>query len=519
MSSSATPVSSASSEAFAPEEIWQWLEELREVVTNSSSAELLDLDGVSALDAAVSPLYVAVLNSLRTNKQHPKALRGLVERLRTAAYNWKLAAHERMAIRPSGPPAPVDVVFWPCDITHVHALWPVEQALHARGISTRTMTCRYKILEPLRRHGNDVLYTLGAWPSVVRRGRREGHFRARRMMSTRPWKLRDLGGRSGHELDAVVRHTLAVVLPLIAETIGNTRKMLERVNPRVLVVGNDLTVEGRVGARVAAAHGVPSVVAMHGAISGDGLQSFHCADRILLYGDVHRQQLLRQGVDDERLAVVGAPHLDTLPRQSGQIHPVLQAQLNLRPGQPWILAATSGPGHRISHPHHELVVANLARLSRALPNVPVVVKLHRKDLAAYYQQARKDCAGSRFYVVPHGASGFPDDINDWLQGCSIVLTGASTSAVDAMLMEVPVITMDFCNDLHDVDFIDLGATCHVHSGEELESAVRKLLELGGLPQRTLDRVQAFLNETFYALDGNAAVRGATAVCQLGRLGP
>ena len=43
-------------------------------------------------------------------------------------------------------------------------------------------------------------------------------------------------------------------------------------------------------------------------------------------------------------------------------------------------------------------------------------------------------------------------------------------AVEAMLMDVPVITMDFCDELHGVEFIDAGATLHATSIADIEFA-------------------------------------------------
>ena len=56
-----------------------------------------------------------------------------------------------------------------------------------------------------------------------------------------------------------------------------------------------------------------------------------------------------------------------------------------------------------------------------------------------------------------------------------MLTGASTVAVEAMLMDVPVVTMDFRDEIHEVDFIDAGATMHVRTGEALVEAVAEIL--------------------------------------------
>ena len=78
-------------------------------------------------------------------------------------------------------------------------------------------------------------------------------------------------------------------------------------------------------------------------------------------------------------------------------------------------------------------------------------------------------------VVAEETHGFPRGIIEWLQGCSVVLTGASMVAVEAMLIGVPVITMDFCNEIREVDFIDFGMTTHVTTPEALEATGRDVL--------------------------------------------
>ena len=90
----------------------------------------------------------------------------------------------------------------------------------------------------------------------------------------------------------------------------------------------------------------------------------------------------------------------------------------------------------------------------------------------------------------------------------------SAVAVEAMLMEVPVITMDFFDEIHGVDFIDAGATAHVRTREALVEAVRETLAERGPRAEVRLRVQAFLSEAFCALDGRSADRGARAVLEM-----
>jgi predicted glycosyltransferase len=118
--------------------------------------------------------------------------------------------------------------------------------------------------------------------------------------------------------------------------------------------------------------------------------------------------------------------------------------------------------------------------------------------------------------MPHDAAGFPSDIFDWLQGCSMILTGASTTAIEAMALDIPVITMDYCNELYSIDFIDAGATIHVTHASGLVAAVRQVMSTGGAPADVQQRVAEFLKGTYVALDGKSSQRAAESLRDLSK---
>ena len=115
--------------------------------------------------------------------------------------------------------------------------------------------------------------------------------------------------------------------------------------------------------------------------------------------------------------------------------------------------------------------------------------------------------------MPDNTAGYPSDIFQWLDGCPVVLTGASTVAVEAMLMDVPVVTMDFCDEIHGVDFIDAGATMHVRTGNALVEAVGQVLAGRAPDEQAQARVRTYLEASFCALDGRSASRGARALVE------
>lgn len=514
--SATRPVSiGAHNATVSHEALIDWLAQARGAVLNSPDASLLDLSGVDAFEASTAELYLSALAALRRGTQPPTSPAAKAyHSLRDWGYRLKRRVLETAARRHSTRPLSPDFLFWPRDVTHTTALAPVAHALEAQARPYQFLACQSTVVQQLQERGIQSVYAPHAWPAAVQRARREGRRRAKALAHSTPWQLPDFGGNSAAMLEPVLRATMVRMLPAASEATANAREALRRMQPRVLVVGNDLTLEGHVGCRVANQAGIRTAVFMHGTITGIPMQASHPADRIFVYGDFHRQELLDRGIGESRIAVCGDPNQDGRARQSHQIHPVLKARLGLRDGEPWILVATSGPGHRISHKHHETLITNLSALAKSFPRVPVVIKLHRKDRLDYYQSLLKSCAGLPLHVLPHGAAGFPHDIFDWLQGCTMILTGASTTAIEAMLMDIPVITMDYCSELYNIDFIDAGATVHVTDASGLTAAVKQVLATLRPPEDVQARVDDFLKGTYFALDGKSSQRAAESLQEL-----
>jgi hypothetical protein len=298
----------------------------------------------------------------------------------------------------------------------------------------------------------------------------------------------------------------------VAEAVIVTERIFLDCGARVLVVGNDLTLEGRSACLVARARGAPTACLMHGAVTGSPLQGHHLTDRFLVYGNASRDTVVRLGLSECRVAIVGAPQVPPAPRSTEDTHPAIRALLGLAPGAPWGLVATSGPGHSVSEGSHQRFVQTLARLAARHPELRLVAKLHRKDRENYYVTATREAKGLTW--VPAGAPGIPDDIADWLPGCTLLVTGASTAAVDAMLADVPVITVDFEGGLGDVDFIRAGATLHVQDELSLERELLQRLEPGESWPRPRDATRQYLDSSFAARGPQAAARAAAVILGL-----
>jgi UDP-N-acetylglucosamine 2-epimerase len=499
----------------APAEVLASVARVSAALRQSSRFELLDLDGCDALDVLVSPLFTGALNAVRT--QRLPAARSPLARAKTWASRVKQRWNERRRGALAAAIGKTDILFWPREITHIAVLNPVAEVLKSRGSEYRFVTSDLKTFNDARLAGLNPSLAGAAWPSEIRRAAANGRRRARQLVRQgTPANLLP-EDPDGELITASMHRTLCLHLENAAVATATGRLVLEHFRPRVLVVGNDLTMEGRAACLEASRRGIPTAAFMHGNITGGVLHGEHCADQLLVFGEAHRRILMDLGTDSSHITICGAPQLDRRVRPSQTIDPRLKAGLKLRDGHPWILVATSGPGQSVSHAHHAQVVENLARLARSLPDVPMVCKLHRKDRVEYYDDLLSQCADLNVSVVPRSNTAYPYDIFEWLKGCSLVLTGASTVAVEAMLMNVPVITMDFFGELTNVDFIEAGATVHVTSAEELQTAVHSVLK-SGLPAEVQASVRKYVEDAFCSLDGKSAERGANALVEMATAG-
>lgn len=422
---------------------------------------------------------------------------------------------ERTALAASVTPAPADLLLWPREPGHLTSLIPVATTLAAGGLTPRFVACQSGLIPLLSASGQAAVYTRAAWPERIQRQRKEA-LGAAETLSVSPGV--DFSGFPGsvspERILNICRQVLVPLLPVVHETVAAVEGAIERMKPGVVVVGNDLTPEGRTACLLLRRVGVPTACFMHGVITGNPQHGRHVADRVLVYGEAARSELLELGSNPEGIATIGAPHLDQRPNQTGAVHPQIASALGPETAQPTVLIATSGPGHSVSETHHRRFVNAVARLSTTMPEVRFLVKLHRKDRVSYYQEAEQAVAGSRLLVVEHGDSAFPKAFEDWLQGCRLLITGASAAAVDAMLMDVPVVTVDLMDELGAADFIRAGVTVHVRSESELAEAVRTLLRSPDTFSGLRHSVREFLVHTFGELDGRAAERGASALRDL-----
>ena len=482
-----------------------WIDEAFSVIRSSKWEPALRLGNVDVLEALRAPLLHCVLRLVREDvcNAESSSFSKILAKLRALAYDSRLLVQEVKARRKSAPASPVTVLFWPQLSMHSKEHIPVAKCLSQAGVLTGFVLNQAIEFESVRRQDTNAVYAGRAWPERLRKARQEGRDAANRMPESPglplPPFLRDL---PEEVLVRELRSTIVQMLPLVHRTVAATKAAIREIKPRVLVVGNDLTLEGRTQCMVAAELQISTACFMHGIVSGEPLQGRHLAHTILVYSERNRQELIDLGEKPARIQVCGAPSLTNRKRQTGSVNSEVKQYLNLVDGQPWILLATSGPGHSVSVVHHRRLIAAMMRLSARMPSVKFITKLHPKDRIEYYRQVRHAVPDSRLMIAPPKSALASLPFDDWLQGCSAIVTGGSAAAIDAMLYDVPVVSVDLAEELLGISFIEYGATLHARSEEGLSLAVNAVLTGSERAAEVHARAREFVQGSFHELDGN-----------------
>ncbi len=504
-------------------EVMRWLEHTFPLLHASAWGPLLRHEATDLLDAAIVELYTRTLTILRQHRtQSPPRTPGMVGRVRRQArllvFKTKLFLEDRTTCRESAPLEHADILFWPCEPTHVKAMLPVIRWLGEQQISTTVFACRAKVFRELEAHGVQAIFPNAFWNEQLRQAGRRGRTQAAKLCTAKPFNLGNIRPLDDTaELVEMLRFQTANLLPRIFEAEVNIQQILQRIAPRTIVVGSDITFQGRIACRMAKAAGVPSACQMHGLVENSPMHWLHIADRYVAYGDNARQVLASVGFPSDHVSVCGAPYLDGHPKQLGHLHETIRTKLQLDDQRPYVLVAMSGPGNTVSHDHHDQLIEALCYLSVRLPNVQFVAKLHRKDRVEYYNRVIARVPDTKLRVIPYGAKGYPKDIFDWLQGSTALLTGASAVALEAMLMDVPVITMDFVNEIETIDFIVRGATTHVTTPDALIETVQSIVDSPGGAAELREKSEVYLQDIFLRRDGRSAERVGKELCRMAGL--
>ena len=313
--------------------------------------------------------------------------------------------------------------------------------------------------------------------------------------------------------------------------------VLERIEPDVLVFGNDSFVSGRTFVRAARRRGIATVLIPDGLVvppntrhrmsawgtMRDGMAQFirrlfHAGgprglsgvDGILLINSMGRDVLARQGVAPRRIHVVGSPEYDRLAqtwRREGDAEEDrdLRRRLGIPQGRPVILLA-----HQPLDGRERALIGTIVSAAR-LHEAVVLTKFHprgREDPASWRSWAAREgmSAAETHFVVAECTS------IEAVRLASVCVTAYSTVSLEALVCGVPLVLVQYLNTPFALAYgREYGAALEAGSPRELVEAITAILTSEATRARLATGRVAAIHGELHDLDGKSVERTMDAI--------
>lgn len=291
--------------------------------------------------------------------------------------------------------------------------------------------------------------------------------------------------------------------PRIEENIRIAERFIRQKKIRAVLLRDDMREFERTVIAAAKELGIPTLVVQHGIVAEENLFNYIFADAIFIWGDGFRNRFkLNDG--RQKLFVTGNPRYDICfnwkPFNS---RAGLFNNLRLDPKKTTILFAAQAiikfSSYRTDD-ENDIFRKKLLDFFKAAPQYQLIIKIHPYEDENVYKRALKGYGLSNVRLVR--------DINifELIAHSDLLLTKNSTTGLEAMIFDKPLITIELSKRRDQVPYGEKGAAISIHSVEEIVDAIKSSLD--DIKAKELLRANRlkFVDNFAYKIDGKASVR-------------
>ncbi len=351
---------------------------------------------------------------------------------------------------------------------------------------------------------------------LLRAGRREARRAAAQCsdISGRLSELRTVEELPQPLLQVLARRVHSTLVRDATKAVYHARlweRALDELQPRVLVGFNAYNEKLAPAVLQARHRGIPAMTLQHGIwgplFKAAALLPF---DEVLIFGDYAREMLGPIAADHTRFIRTGHSLYDEVfePVDGSQLRAELLGE------REHIVTVTTQPVEvRLSTNESRWWLRGLADACEQL-NALMVIKPHPHEEAALprYRALSEQMPSVR--LIPHGEVA----LEQLIAASDLLVTRFSTTAFEAALLGVPVMTVNLSGGPDQYPFVEEGAALGVAQYEQILPALRSLLMDPQTRAKVLEGQQPFLDGHLGIRDGGATERIAERIAAGARVG-
>jgi len=285
-------------------------------------------------------------------------------------------------------------------------------------------------------------------------------------------------------------------------------------NPAAVVVIDEYGLYGRAAIFAARLNGIPTLAIQHGIIGPRHIGYYHkkeetscnaakenycmIPDKTAVNGAYYKNILIKLGsYPPKNVVVTGQPKYDVLAF-ADKIYKKERVcnLLKIDPNKKLIVFASQPDSPQMN----ELLFRFIFQAVKKIPGTQLVIKLHPNEYDSSLHERVAREAGVNAVIVKD------IDLFELLHACDLMLTLSSTVAMEAMILDKSVITVNLTNAPDAMPFAESGAAIGVYKREDIYPAINKALKNKQVRRNLQLRRKKFVYNNAFKIDGQASGR-------------
>lgn len=318
-------------------------------------------------------------------------------------------------------------------------------------------------------------------------------------------------------LEDIIEDYFLHYFPSYIKIIDMSSYLIEHEKPSLVLIQNEYSGFERALLIAAKLKGVPTLAIQHGVIhehhsgyiyqkgeislTGD-IKSPHCPipDKTALYGTYHKELLTNVSAYPKNSVVVtGQPRYDILYHVN-EIYNKEQflKKYNINKNHKIILWTTQC--HGISDEENKKNFKAMFESFKNITEVTLIIKQHPGEGKKYTKMIKNALKDYNLNtVIPPKRS----DTYEQLYVCDIMVTKNSTTAMEAVALNKPVIVLNLSGEPDAIEYVEEGVALGVYDEKELKPTIEKLLKDDSELAENRDK---YIQKYLYKVDGKSTER-------------
>jgi len=286
------------------------------------------------------------------------------------------------------------------------------------------------------------------------------------------------------------------------------KHIFESQRPRTVVAIPDRKTPARIAVALARRYGIPTLTVQPALINNHPRYGPLYADKAAVLDEFSREVFVeRGGVAAERLVITGLPRWDgvfEINRESAVSE--VQERLGLNSEDKFVVFATQP----IPPSYTQRMIQATMRATSRYPAMRLVIKLHPSESVENYEVLLEDLDGisCRPTVVAD------IDLHALLAASELLVTGFSNVALEAALLDKPVLVVNLTGEPDPLPFVQDGIALGAYSEAEVERQFNRIMSEPLISEQLRVGRHQYMQRNPQLFDGKATDRVVNLLRQM-----